>query len=101
MTAAAASITLSEWETKGPADCAQLANRVLESDRGTLRLVDSLVKKRMLGLSEMRNGLDVRAFSYVGRIRVGDLLITILAKMREKSLVRLMRYADGVLRPHL
>lgn len=90
-----ASITLSEWETQGPEDDSPLIGRFLDPSQGTCRVVELLNKSRMLGLSEMRRGLEIKAFSHVGRVRVGNLTITVLPKLKGASLLRLIRYAYG------
>ena len=90
-----ASIALSEWETQGPADDSRLVGRFLDSSQDTRRVVALLNESRMLSLSEMRHGLEIKAFSHVGRVRVGDLTITILPKLKGSSLLNLLRYAYG------
>jgi len=101
VTATLTSITLSEWDTKGPDDCADLAGRFLDSSPGTRRVVERLTESNLLCLTELRRGLTVRAFSHVGRIRVGDLNITVLPKIKGASLLSLVRYAYGFRRLNL
>ena len=48
-----------------------------------------------LRLAELKKGIEISAFSHVGRIRVGDLSITVLPKLKSASLLRLLRYAFG------
>lgn len=95
MTPASASITLSEWETLGPADCPDLVGRFLDASAETRQVVDRLSESNLLGLTELRSGLQVRAYSHVGRIRVGDLSVTVLPKIKGTSLLSLIRYAYG------
>ena len=47
------------------------------------------------------SGLEIKAFSHVGRIRIGDLNITILPKIKGTSLLSLVRYAYGFRRLNL
>jgi 5-methylcytosine-specific restriction enzyme subunit McrC len=101
VTLAAASITLSEWETQGPDECADLAGRFLDTSHGTRHVVGRLAESNLLGLTELRLGLQVKAYSHVGRIRVGDLNVTILPKIKGTSLLSLVRYAYGFRRLHL
>lgn len=89
------SLTLSEWETLTPADCPELAGKFLEDSTECRRVVGALNKSRMLHLTELRQGIEVSAFSYVGRIRIGDLNVTVLPKLNSASLLRLLRYAYG------
>ena len=93
MTSTLTSITLSEWETQGPDNCADLERRCLDASHGTQRVVERLMKSKLIGLTELRHGLEIKAFSHVGRIRVGDLNITILPKIKGTSLLSLVRYA--------
>lgn len=48
-----------------------------------------------LSLVELRDGLQVSAFSHVGRVRVGNLDITVQPKLGAQALLRLLRYAYG------
>ena len=95
MTSTLTEITLTEW------DCADLAGQFLDPSPGTRRVVERLTESNLLGLMELRTGLTVRAFSHVGRIRVGDLNITILPKIKGASLLSLVRYAYGFRRLNL
>jgi len=89
------SITLSEWETKGPDNCAELKCRFLEDSRNDRQVADLLTKSQMLVLSELRHGLQVTSRSHIGRVRIGDLSVTILPKIKGTSLLSLIRYAYG------
>jgi len=86
---------LSEWETLRPADCPELAGKFLEDSAECRRVVDALKESRMLHLTELRQGVEITAFSYVGRVRIGDINVTVLPKLNSTSLLRLLRYAYG------
>ena len=101
MIATAQSITLSEWETKGPNDCKELRGQFLDQSTAAKSVVATLVNSRLLELTELRSGLEVKAFSHVGRIRIGDVTITVLPKLRGTSLLKLLRYAYGFRRLNL
>ena len=101
MTAALTSITLSEWETLGPKNSSDLAGRFLDASPGTRHVVERLTDSNLLGISELRRGLQIKAYSHVGRIRIGDLNITILPKIKGTSLLSLVRYAYGFRRLNL
>lgn len=101
MTAALTSITLSEWETLGPENSSDLAGRFLDASPGTRHVVERLTESNFLGISELRRGLQIKAYSHVGRIRIGDLNITILPKIKGTSLLSLVRYAYGFRRLNL
>ncbi len=101
MIAAARSITLSEWQTQGPEDCDELHGQFLDQSDAAKSVASTLAASRLLQLTELRNGLEVKAFSHVGRIRIGDLSITVLPKLRGASLLKLLRYAYGFRRLNL
>ena len=101
MTAALISITLSEWETLEPDKCTDLAGRFLDASPGTHHVVERLNDSNFLGLTELRHGLQIKAYSHVGRIRIGDLSVTILPKIKGTSLLSLVRYAYGFRRLNL
>ena len=101
MIATAQSITLSEWQTLGPGDCDELRGRFLDQSDTAKSVASTLANSRLLELTELRSGLEVKAFSHVGRIRIGDLNITVLPKLRGASLLRLLRYAYGFRRLNL
>lgn len=88
------SITLSEWQTMGPTDCEEL-QRFLDDSKASQAVSAKLANSRLLKITELRRGIEVRAFSHVGRIRIGDLSVTVLPKLRGQSLLRLLRYAYG------
>ena len=94
-------IKLSEWETKGPDDSEELRGRFLDQSTAANSIVATLVDSRLLELTELRSGLEVKAFSHVGRIRIGDVTITVLPKLRGASLLKLLRYAYGFRRLNL
>jgi len=89
------SVTLSEWETLEPANCPNLVGRFLDASVRTRHVVDRLNESNLLGLTELKSGLQIKAYSHVGRIQVGDLNVTILPKIKGDSLLSLVRYAYG------
>jgi len=101
LTIASCSITLTEWQTLGPSDCTDLAGRCLDASHGTRQAAELLAKSNLLGLTELRHGLHVQAFSHVGKVRLGDLSITVLPKIKGSSLLSLIRYAYGFRRLNL
>ncbi len=101
MTTMRTSITLSEWETKGPGESSNLTRVFLDSAKSTQDVARRLNESRLLKLTELREGLEIKAFSHVGRVRVGDVSITILPKIRGTPLLSLVRYAYGFRRLNL
>jgi 5-methylcytosine-specific restriction enzyme subunit McrC len=90
------SVHLAEWESLTPNPGTKLANVFLEDDAEVQELATHLAESEMLQVSELKNGLLLRAFSYVGRVRLGKLQVTITPKIEGKSLLRLLRYAYGL-----
>ena len=95
MSNTATSITMSEWETTSPETCSQLKDYVLDTSKQTCDVVVALRGSGMLQLTELREGLRISATSYVGRIRIGSLAVTVLPKIKSSSLIRLLRYSLG------
>lgn len=95
------SITLSEWDTVSPQTCDDLAGFFLDGSAGSSRVADALNASRMLRLTELKSGLEVSSASHVGRVRIGNLNVTVLPKLKAASLLRLLRYAFGFRRLEL
>ncbi|MEQ8789892.1 MAG: hypothetical protein RIC55_26595 [Pirellulaceae bacterium] len=93
-------ITLYEWQELEPSRENGLEGVFLDAPP-VRQLAEQLDATGRLGIKEMRNGLAVRARSYVGRIRLGELEITVLPKIRQSSLLRLLRYAFGFRNLHI
>ena len=89
------SITLREWESRDPDDSPELAGQSLDNSPDARQMLGELSRSRKLELTELRSGLAIRAFSFVGRVRVGNLEITVVPKLRHSSLLNLLRYAYG------
>jgi 5-methylcytosine-specific restriction enzyme subunit McrC len=89
------SVCLSEWESLSPEPGTELANVFLE-DLEVRTLAEDLTKAGMLEITELKGGLSLRSTSYVGRVELGDLEITITPKIEGNSLLRLLRYAYGL-----
>lgn len=95
MTLVDQSITLSEWDTLGPENCDVLRGYLLSETAAARQVVDQLTVSRLLQLTELRHGLQIKAFSHVGRLRVGGLTVTVMPKLRGSSMLSLLRYAYG------
>lgn len=88
-------LTISEWETMGPESSDLLHNHRLPETATVRQVVEQLASSRLLQLTELRYGLQVKAFSHVGRLRIGNLTITVVPKIQSSSLLGLLRYAYG------
>ncbi|HVB25758.1 MAG TPA: hypothetical protein VNG51_27725 [Ktedonobacteraceae bacterium] len=87
-------ITLREWEYCTPESSdSTLAGVFLKDDPETKRIVQALSESRTLEIAELRNGLSIRASSFIGRITLGDLQITVQPKITGAPFIRLLRYA--------
>jgi 5-methylcytosine-specific restriction enzyme subunit McrC len=90
------SIELQEWSQKTPSEHASpLAGASLE-DAEARTLAQQLTVARMLEIRELRDGLSISSTSYVGRIALGDFVITVQPKISGMPLVRLLHYAYGL-----
>jgi len=97
MTTTPISLHLKEWTHLAPTDPgSQLTGVFLEEDTSVKKVVSQLSAQRMLTISELRAGLSIETTSYVGRIRLGNIQITIHPKITGAPLVHLLRYAYGL-----
>src|SRR5690348_2044615 len=89
-------VRLREWERfpTGTGDICQ--DVALPEDAHTRVLVQALAQQNKLIVTEHRRGLTIEATSFVGRIRIGALDITIRPKIPSLPLMRLLRYAYGL-----
>jgi 5-methylcytosine-specific restriction enzyme subunit McrC len=97
MTTSPISFHLKEWTHLAPTDPgSQLTGVFLEDDASVKKVVSQLSTQRMLTISELRAGLSIETTSYVGRIRLGNIQITIHPKITGAPLVHLLRYTYGL-----
>src|SRR6266700_7289883 len=88
------SIHLKEWEGLSASDPgSQLAGVFLENNDDVKNVARRLSEKRMLSILELRKGLSIEATSYVGRITLGNVQITIHPKISGAPFIHLLRYA--------
>ena len=88
-------INLSEWQTVRPEQDARLFKRSLQDD-ACRQLAEQITKSKRLDITELAQGLRIAATSYVGRVQVGDVVLTIRPKLLGMPLLRLLRYAYGL-----
>ncbi len=91
-----ASVTLQEWETLNPEPGSALYGLSLGTDQAVADVVNSLARSNRLQVTELRTGLLIKATSFVGRLQLGTLRITIRPKLTGLPLVHLLRYAYGL-----
>jgi len=91
------SIQLKEWQRVAPGEPGtQLSGLFLEDDAEIKNVVRTLSTSGILGISELREGLSIETSSYVGRITLGNIQITVHPKITGMPLLRLLRYAYGL-----
>jgi 5-methylcytosine-specific restriction enzyme subunit McrC len=86
-----------EWEIRAPESEAGAALAGLRLSGAAERAcAKRLSRAGMLHVRELAAGLEIEATSYVGRIQLGDLTVTVVPKLRSDALFRLFRYAYGL-----
>ena len=88
-------LAFQEWRTYTPEVAPTLAGRDL-GDATARRLAADLAVAGRLKVLELRDGLQVETTSYVGRVRLGNLQLTIQPKLQGLPLINLLRYAYGL-----
>jgi 5-methylcytosine-specific restriction enzyme subunit McrC len=83
-------IDLVEWQTR---KVDFLSGIELNFDKRAERLAAELVSSDKLEILQLRGGIQIRATSWVGRITLGDLTITVRPKIDGVPLLNLLRYA--------
>ena len=89
-------VTLGEWETATPEGWPVLEGRRLTRQGPATRVAKALSDSGRLEVLELARGLELRATSWVGRVTLDGLTITIRPKIPEMPLLNLMRYAYGL-----
>ncbi len=90
-------IELKEWQHLSAVDAdSKLTGVFLKEDAEVKRIAGELAKSGRLTITELREGLSIEATSYVGRITLGDLRITIQPKITGASFLQLLHYAYGL-----
>jgi 5-methylcytosine-specific restriction enzyme subunit McrC len=87
---------LSEWRSWPALGEQHRAPVHLEDDPRVLALAERLTASGMLEVRDLRQGLVLRATSYVGSLRLGSLRITVRPKLEGAPLLALLRYAYGL-----
>jgi 5-methylcytosine-specific restriction enzyme subunit McrC len=89
-------LLLQEWEQASPATNKLLAGVRLQLADETQAIVQNLSEAGKLKITELAKGVAVEATSYVGRIGIGDLRITIRPKIETTALLHLLQYTYGL-----
>ncbi|AEB08757.1 McrC family protein [Desulfobacca acetoxidans] len=86
------SVSIQEWQTLEPIPGSPLAGIGFEEPT-TKRIAAELTQSGKLEILELRHGLSIRATSYVGSLKLGQISLNILPKLAVKPLLTLLRYA--------
>lgn len=88
-------VCLSEWDELIPDPGTPLAEMAFE-DAAVRELAQRLSVSRKLKVLEMARGVAIHSTSFVGRVRLGQLCITVQPKIAGLPLLTLLRYAYGL-----
>ena len=87
-----AAVILREWETLRPDAGGPLAHRTL-SNEANRKLAEQLSDHGSIEVLELARGLEIRATSFVGRLTLGEVTVTIQPKLSGAPFINLLRYA--------
>lgn len=91
------SIHIKEWTRMTATESGSpIVGLFLEGSGEVKSVAKALSESGMLTILELREGLSIESTSYVGRITLGNIHITIHPKISGAPLVRLLRYAYGL-----
>jgi 5-methylcytosine-specific restriction enzyme subunit McrC len=88
-------VSLKEWEHRSPDPGTSLTGLRFEDVEARDR-ARQLTASGKLEVLELAQGLDVRTTSFVGRVRLGRLVLTVQPKIEGMPLLALLRYAYGL-----
>ena len=86
-------VCLREWETYRPGPGTPLAGVSFGADDVSRALADHLSSSGKLEILELAKGISISTSSYVGRVRLGRIRITVRPKITGMPLLTLLRYA--------
>jgi 5-methylcytosine-specific restriction enzyme subunit McrC len=89
-------VDLQEWSQRNATELASPLSRIYLEGAEARALAQQLTSAGILEIRELREGLSIASNSYVGRIALGNLVITIQPKISGMPLVRLLHYAYGL-----
>lgn len=89
-------LSLQEWHEYPPDPGTPLAGRSLGRDAAARELARRLSGSGRLEIRELQSGLSIRTTSFVGRLSLGPVQITIRPKIAGAPLLSLLRYAYGL-----
>ncbi|MEZ4430027.1 MAG: hypothetical protein R3A51_20300 [Nannocystaceae bacterium] len=90
------SIRMREWQTISPRSSEGSALRGIRLTERESALAEDLSRSGRLIIHELARGLEITSCSYVGRVRLGPVTITVEPKIDGDQLLALVRYAYGL-----
>jgi len=90
------SVSLEEWQILQPVHGSDLAGRGFGANEADRQLAERLTSTGRIEVLELARGLELRATSYVGRFRLGEIEVTVNPKLTGAPLLHLLRYAYGL-----
>ena len=87
------SINLSEWQVADPASHPVLDEVHPDASPARLSLIQSVNQAGWLQIEDVRRGIKIETFSWVGRIDLAGLRLHVLPKLGHRHLPQLLRYA--------
>jgi 5-methylcytosine-specific restriction enzyme subunit McrC len=94
-------VAMTEWSTVDPREGGPLHNVFLEDDPEIHSRIEEMKRFGRLDVTELRSGLSVRTTSFVGRVSLGALRITVRPKIEGAPFLQLLRYAYSLRDLHL
>jgi 5-methylcytosine-specific restriction enzyme subunit McrC len=85
-------IELQEWQTRTPEPGNALFGQYLDVDPMVRKTVQYLNSSRILSINELRDGLAISSSSFVGKVALGKLHISVTPKIQGFRLLNLLRY---------
>ena len=89
-------VDIQEWQQTSFETHKQLIGVELPEDDTTQTLIQVLSASEKLKIAQLRKGVSLETSSYVGKIALGDLQITIRSKIRTLPLLHLLQYTYGL-----
>jgi 5-methylcytosine-specific restriction enzyme subunit McrC len=89
-------LELQEWSSNLPQPGSPLVGLSFGSDHLARAVAQQLSNAEKVEILELSSGLSIRTTSYVGKIRLGQLSITIRPKINGAPWLNLLRYAYGL-----
>ncbi len=87
-------LRLNEWSEAHPDECEKLRGLTLPSE---LRpMLDALARAGRMTVLELARGVQISTTSWIGRLRLGDLTLTVAPKIDGMPLTVLLRYTYGL-----